>query len=140
MPAESAGGKKKTVKKATKKTAKSATPAKTAKSASKPASKAAPKGATKRASKPTAKRAAVGTTEAARTTSKTTRRAASKPTGALLRVRQVRSAIGRRRDFRRTLEALGIRHHQGEVVVKQNPAIDGMLNKVRHLVRVTPEE
>ena len=71
---------------------------------------------------------------------KTTKRAAAKPASAAkLRVRQVRSAIGRRRDFRRTLKALGLKHHQDEIVVKQNPAIDGMLRKVRHLIRVTPE-
>ncbi|MCH7778800.1 MAG: 50S ribosomal protein L30 [Gemmatimonadetes bacterium] len=57
-----------------------------------------------------------------------------------MRVRQIRSSIGRRRDFRETLRALGIRHHQGEVVVTRNPAIDGMLAKVSHLIRVTPEE
>ena len=57
-----------------------------------------------------------------------------------MRVKQIRSSIGRRRDFRRTLRALGIKHHQGEVVVTRNAAIDGMLTKVRHLIRVTPEE
>ena len=66
--------------------------------------------------------------------------AASKTDGTRVRVRQTRSGIGRRRDFRRTLEALGIRHHQAEVVVTRSPAIDGMLSKVRHLISVTPEE
>ena len=71
----------------------------------------------------------------------TTKRAApQKADVARVRVRQIRSSIGRRRDFRETLRALGIRHHQGEVVVTRNPAIDGMLAKVSHLIRVTPEE
>ncbi len=86
------------------------------------------------------KRAAVADS-APKVAEKTTKRAAAKPAAAArLRVRQVRSAIGRRRDFRRTLKALGLKHHQDEIVVKQNPAIDGMLYKVRHLIRVTPED
>jgi large subunit ribosomal protein L30 len=57
-----------------------------------------------------------------------------------LRVRQVRSGIGRAAKLRLTLRALGIKYHQDEVVVTDSPAIRGMLNKVHHLVRVTPEE
>ncbi|MDH5643508.1 MAG: 50S ribosomal protein L30, partial [Gemmatimonadota bacterium] len=60
--------------------------------------------------------------------------------GKKLRVRQIRSGVGRRKDFRDTIRALGIKHHQGEVVVTLNPAIEGMLRKVHHLVKVTPEE
>lgn len=118
MPAKSAGGgATKTAKKATKKTTKQAT--------KKPATKTTAKKATK---KSTAK-------------AKVTKPAAKKPaSGGKLRVRQVRSGIGRRRDFRRTLRALGLKHHQDEVIVTRSPAIDGMLSKVRHLIRVTPEE
>jgi large subunit ribosomal protein L30 len=57
-----------------------------------------------------------------------------------LRVKQVRSGIGHAGTYRRTLRALGIRHHQQEIVVRDTPAVRGMLHKVRHLVRVTPEE
>ena len=57
-----------------------------------------------------------------------------------LRVRQVRSGIGHAGRFRRTLTALGLKHHQAEVVVLDNPSIRGMLAKVHHLVSVTPEE
>jgi ribosomal protein L30 len=57
-----------------------------------------------------------------------------------LRVRQVRSDVRRAATLRLTLRALGIKHHQDEVVVTDNPAIRGMLHKVHHLVRVTPEE
>ena len=56
-----------------------------------------------------------------------------------LRIRQVKSGLGAKRRQRDTLRALGLKHHQDEVVVKQSPAIDGMLRKVRHLVRVSPE-
>jgi large subunit ribosomal protein L30 len=39
---------------------------------------------------------------------------------------------------RRTLAALGLRHHQDVVEVSDTPAIRGMLFQVRHLVEVTP--
>lgn len=57
-----------------------------------------------------------------------------------LRVKQVRSEIGHAETYRRTLRALGIRHHQQEVVIADTPSTQGMLHKVRHLVRVTHEE
>jgi len=57
-----------------------------------------------------------------------------------LAVKQVRSGIGHAATFRRTLEALGLRHHQQTVLVNDNPSIRGMLFKVRHLVQVTPAE
>ncbi|MBI1722562.1 MAG: 50S ribosomal protein L30 [Gemmatimonadetes bacterium] len=55
-----------------------------------------------------------------------------------LRVKQVRSGIGRPSTHRRTLEAIGLRHHQDVVVVTDTPSIRGMLYQVRHLVEVTP--
>ena len=60
--------------------------------------------------------------------------------GAQLRVKQVRSGIGHAATYRRTLEALGLKHHQDEIIVKDNPSIQGMLRKVHHLVRVRPVE
>jgi large subunit ribosomal protein L30 len=66
---------------------------------------------------------------------------AAKPAKATrLRVRQVRSGIGHAETYRRTLRALGIKHHQAEVVIADSASTRGMLNKVRHLVSVTPEE
>ena len=59
---------------------------------------------------------------------------------AKLAVKQVKSGIGHAATFRRTLEALGLRHHQQTVLVTDNPSIRGMLFKVRHLVQVTPAE
>ncbi|NIN09906.1 MAG: 50S ribosomal protein L30 [Gemmatimonadales bacterium] len=91
----------------------------------------------KTAKKPATKKAAKK--PAARKTAKPA--AAAKPTKATrLRVRQVRSGIGHADTYRRTLRALGLKHHQDEVVVADNPSARGMLHKVRHLVRVTPEE
>jgi ribosomal protein L30 len=40
--------------------------------------------------------------------------------------------------MRRTLVALGLRHHQQTVQLRNTAAIRGMLYKVRHLVEVTP--
>lgn len=56
-----------------------------------------------------------------------------------LRVKQVKSGIGHAETYRRTLAALGLRHHQAEVVVVDTPSMRGMLHKVRHLVQVSEE-
>ncbi len=121
MPAKSTGGtKSKTTKKKATKTAKKAT---------------AKKATTKTATKTTTKKATATKPAAAKKPAAPAKTAPTK-----VRVKQIRSTIGRRRDFGQTLRALGIRHHQQEVVVTRNAAIDGMLTKVSHLVRVTPEE
>lgn len=54
-----------------------------------------------------------------------------------LRIRQVRSGLGAPRKIRRTLEALGLRH-QRSVVRPDNPAVRGMIFRVKHLVEVEP--
>ena len=53
-----------------------------------------------------------------------------------LRITQVRSIIGRPADQKRTMEALGLRriNHSREVV--STPSIMGMINKVKHLIKV----
>ena len=56
-----------------------------------------------------------------------------------LRITQVRSGSGRPYRVKRTLEALGLKHHQDVVVHADHPALRGMLNQVRHLVTVTTE-
>ncbi len=53
-----------------------------------------------------------------------------------IKVIQTRSKIGVRYDQKRTLEALGLRHPNDERVHNDTPQIRGMINKVRHLVRV----
>jgi large subunit ribosomal protein L30 len=58
--------------------------------------------------------------------------------GPKLRVLQIRSGIGHPPGIRKTLEALGLRHHQDVATHTNHPAIRGMLYQVRHLVRVTP--
>jgi large subunit ribosomal protein L30 len=58
--------------------------------------------------------------------------------GGRLEIRQVRSGIGRPATERRTLEAIGLKHHQDVVVKRDHPALRGMIIQVRHLVQVTP--
>ena len=59
-------------------------------------------------------------------------------TGGDIRIKQVRSGIREPARTRRTLEVIGLRHHQDEVVVPNTAAIRGQLKRVRHLVEVTP--
>ncbi|HET9064644.1 MAG TPA: 50S ribosomal protein L30 [Gemmatimonadales bacterium] len=55
-----------------------------------------------------------------------------------LTVKQVRSGIGHAETMRRTLKAIGLKHHQATVEVDNTATMRGMLTKVRHLVDVTP--
>ena len=58
--------------------------------------------------------------------------------GGKLRVEQIRSKSGRPALHKRTLIALGLRHHQQVIEVNDSPAVRGMLHQVRHLVEVAP--
>lgn len=53
-----------------------------------------------------------------------------------VRVTQVRSAIGRPPDQRATLSGLGLNRLRRTRELEDTPAVRGMINKVRHLVRV----
>jgi large subunit ribosomal protein L30 len=53
-----------------------------------------------------------------------------------LRVKWVRSAIGYSKDQKDTIRSLGLRKLQHTVEIEDNPAMRGMVNKVRHLVQV----
>lgn len=57
-----------------------------------------------------------------------------------LRVKQIRSGIGHAQGYRRTLRALGLKYHQDEVVLRDHPAVRGMLRKVWNFVSVHPVE
>ena len=113
MPKKAAGSTKKKATKAAKKTT-------AKKKTTKKATKAPDAAPAKAAAKPAARPAA---TKSGR-----------------VRVRQVRSGIGHAAAYRRTLRALGLKHHQDETVVPDNPSTRGMIHKVRHLVSATPEE
>lgn len=51
-------------------------------------------------------------------------------------VTQIKSSIGKPKDQKATLEALGCRKLHQSVVKTETPQIKGMINKVRHLVKV----
>ncbi len=53
-----------------------------------------------------------------------------------LKVTQVRSAIGRKRNQRETLRSLGLKRINDTVVQEDRPEIRGMVATVPHLVRV----
>jgi len=58
---------------------------------------------------------------------------------AKLRITWVKSDIGYRRDQRKTLKALGFHRLNESVVHEDNRSIRGMINKLRHLVKVEEE-
>jgi large subunit ribosomal protein L30 len=62
------------------------------------------------------------------------------PTLGQLRITQVRSAIGHPHPVRRTLEAIGLKHHQQTVIKADTPSLRGQLKQVRHLVEVAAVE
>ena len=53
-----------------------------------------------------------------------------------LRITQIRSGLRRPGKHRRTLEALGLKHHQQTVIHQDHPAIRGMIRQVSHLLKV----
>ena len=53
-----------------------------------------------------------------------------------IKIKQVKSKIKAPAVQKKTLEALGLRKMNQVVVKESNPAILGMVNKVRHLVEV----
>jgi large subunit ribosomal protein L30 len=55
---------------------------------------------------------------------------------AKLSITLVKSGIGYKEDQKRTLKALGFHRLQQTVVHEDSMAIRGMINKVRHLVKV----
>ncbi|MBO7597760.1 MAG: 50S ribosomal protein L30 [Bacteroidales bacterium] len=52
------------------------------------------------------------------------------------KVTQIRSKIGWPKDQKATLEALGLKKIGASVIVEDIPSINGMIVKVRHLVKV----
>jgi large subunit ribosomal protein L30 len=58
------------------------------------------------------------------------------PAGAQLKITLVRSVLGYSEKQRRVVRALGLRHTNHEILQYDTPIIQGMLHKVRHLVKV----
>jgi large subunit ribosomal protein L30 len=61
----------------------------------------------------------------------------SQPT---IRITYVKSAIGRTKDQKETIRALGFRRLNQTVERPDNPSVRGMVEKVQHLVRVEGED
>ena len=55
-----------------------------------------------------------------------------------IRIKQIRSTNGHAATMKLTLQALGLRHYQHEIEQVNTASIRGMLNKVRHLIEVSP--
>lgn len=53
-----------------------------------------------------------------------------------VKITQIRSAIGRLKNQKATIKALGIRKMNHSVVHEDNPTIRGMIDTVHHLVKV----
>ena len=53
-----------------------------------------------------------------------------------IKIKQVRSRIGRSKDQKRTLDALGLRKMQTVVEHNATPQILGMVAKIKHLITV----
>ena len=54
-----------------------------------------------------------------------------------LKIKQVRSTIKRPEDQKRTIVALGLNKINRTVEVENTPQIQGMIDKVKHLIEVT---
>ena len=53
-----------------------------------------------------------------------------------IKLKQVRSRIGRPKDQKRTLDAFGLRKINAVVEHEATPQILGMVNKIKHLITV----
>ena len=53
-----------------------------------------------------------------------------------IRIKQIKSRIGRPSDQKKTLDALGLRKINATVKHEATPQILGMVNKVKHLVNI----
>ncbi|HEV2302520.1 MAG TPA: 50S ribosomal protein L30 [Stellaceae bacterium] len=65
--------------------------------------------------------------------------AKSKATAKTVTVVQTGSVIGRRHDQAETLKGLGLNKRHRRRVLEDTPAVRGMINKVKHLVRIEDE-
>jgi len=55
---------------------------------------------------------------------------------AKINIKQVRSRIGRPKDQKRTLDALGLRKMNATITHEATPQILGMVHKIKHLIIV----
>ncbi|MDQ6993225.1 MAG: 50S ribosomal protein L30 [Mariprofundus sp.] len=57
-----------------------------------------------------------------------------------IHVRQIKSGIGYAKDQKATLVGLGLRRMHQVVELEDTPSVRGMVNKIRHLVRIESGE
>ncbi|MCK5078954.1 MAG: 50S ribosomal protein L30 [Bacteroidales bacterium] len=57
-----------------------------------------------------------------------------------LRIKQVRSGIGRPERQKRTLTALGFKRLNQTIEVEVSPQVQGMINKVLHLIEIVEDK
>lgn len=55
---------------------------------------------------------------------------------AKVKVTQIASAIGRKKDQKQTLLGLGLKRVGATRELENTPAVQGMINKIRHLIKV----
>ena len=53
-----------------------------------------------------------------------------------LRIKQIKSGIGRPKRQKDTLQALGFKRMQHSIEVTATPQIEGMIEKIRHLITI----
>ena len=53
-----------------------------------------------------------------------------------IKIKQLKSPIGRNNKQRKILISLGLNKMNRERILESNPAIQGMINKVKHLIKV----
>lgn len=57
-----------------------------------------------------------------------------------LKIKQVRSGIGRPERQKRTLRALGFKRMNQTIEVEVSPQVEGMINKVKHLIEIEEDK
>ena len=60
--------------------------------------------------------------------------------GLNLKITQIKSATGRTKIQKKTLRALGIRKLNQSVIHQKTPQIQGMLDQIKHLIKVEEVE
>ena len=54
-----------------------------------------------------------------------------------IKIKQIKSSIGAKKNQRDTIKALGLNKIGKTVEKTLNPSIEGMINKVKHLIKVS---
>ena len=54
-----------------------------------------------------------------------------------IKIKQIKSTIGAKKNQRETIKALGLNKIGKTVEKNMNPSIEGMINKVKHLIEVS---